>query len=137
MILESAVIEEGRSVLAGGKMVVLKRRSRLVTFRASAEEYEALVQSCIESGARSIADFARAAVLERTHIGQPRSSTLSGDLNTLGQTLGDLDAALVLARKRIRDVLGPSDDVDRIDHEDRESHGPDAPLLEDEDDDGR
>ena|ERR1700744_95845 len=92
-------------------MSVLKRRSRLVTFRTSAEEYESLVQSCLESGARSIAEFARATVLERTQAS--KVGNLHGDLTTLGQTLGELDAALVLARKRIRDVLGPAQDGDK------------------------
>lgn len=92
-------------------MNVLKRRSRLVTFRTSAEEYETLLQSCIDSGARSIAEFARATVLERTQ--SSRAGNLHGDLTTLGQSLGELDAALVLARKRIRDVLGPAQDADK------------------------
>jgi len=41
-------------------MAVLKRRSRIVSFRLSPEEYEAMKERCIMEGARSISDFARA-----------------------------------------------------------------------------
>ena len=42
-------------------MAVLKPRSRIVSFRLSQEEYEALESTCIAAGARSISDFARSA----------------------------------------------------------------------------
>lgn len=41
-------------------MTVLKRRSRIVSFRLSPEEYEAMKERCITEGARSISDLARA-----------------------------------------------------------------------------
>ena len=41
-------------------MPVLKPRSRIVSFRLSPEEYEAMKDRCILEGARSISDFARA-----------------------------------------------------------------------------
>lgn len=44
-------------------MPVLKPRNRLVNFRLSEEEYEKLKASCSLTGARSLSDFARAAVL--------------------------------------------------------------------------
>lgn len=42
--------------------MVLKRRSRLVSFRLSEEEYQELCSACISSGARSISDLARTAL---------------------------------------------------------------------------
>ena len=93
-------------------MAILKRRSQLVTFRVSAEEHHALVKSCMASGARSIAEFARASVLQRAQMLQANSGSLrgglSGDLTTLSEALGELDASLMEMRKRIRGVLGPS-----------------------------
>lgn len=94
-------------------MAILKRRSQLVTFRVSAEEHHALVKSCIASGARSMAEFARASVLQRAQMletgsGALKAGHLSGDLITLSEALGELDAALIQMRKRIRSVLGPS-----------------------------
>jgi hypothetical protein len=42
-------------------VAVLKPRLRIVSFRLSQEEYEALESTCIAAGARSISDFARSA----------------------------------------------------------------------------
>jgi hypothetical protein len=42
-------------------MPVLKRRSRIVSFRLSDEEYAAMMESCISRGSRSLSDYARAA----------------------------------------------------------------------------
>ena len=72
----------------GKQMLVLKRRSRLVTFRVSAEEHDALMRSCVSSGARSIADFARASVLHTAQRVDSPTATLSGDLSTLTKSLG-------------------------------------------------
>lgn len=88
-------------------MVVLRRRSRVVTFRVSAGEYDALSKACTQSGARSISDFARAAVLHKVEAASAPVGTLSGDLITVTRALGELDASLADIRKRIRDVLGP------------------------------
>ena len=96
-----------RSAMMNEKnMLVLKRRSRLVTFRVSAEEHDALMRSCVASGARSIADFARASVLHTAQRMDSPAATLSGDLTTLTKSLGDLDVSLNEMRRRIRGVLG-------------------------------
>ena len=58
------------------------------------------------SGARSIADFARASVLHTAQRMDSPTATLSGDLSTLSKSLGELDASLNEIRKRIRGVLG-------------------------------
>jgi hypothetical protein len=87
-------------------MVVLKRRSRLVTFRVSADEYDELSRSCLISGSRSIAEFARAAVLQNARaLGHPVGS-LSGDLASVSKALSELDLSLNDVRRRIRGVLG-------------------------------
>ena len=43
-------------------MNVLKRRTRMISFRLSEEEYEGLKHICIRIGARSLSDVARDAV---------------------------------------------------------------------------
>jgi hypothetical protein len=63
----------------------------------------------MEYGARSIADFARAAVLQKVQMLCAPVGNLSGDLMTLSKGLRDLDLVLVDLRKRIRGVLGPVD----------------------------
>ncbi|WP_155121587.1 plasmid mobilization protein [Bryobacter aggregatus] len=44
-------------------MPVYRPRTRLVNFRLSEDEYERLKDTCFRSGARSVSDYARAAVL--------------------------------------------------------------------------
>jgi hypothetical protein len=88
-------------------MPVLKPRSMLVTFRVSGEEHEELRQSCIKSGARSIADFVRAAALQKAEAFQFPGGNLGGDLITLSKGLRELDGILGETRKKIRNVLGP------------------------------
>jgi hypothetical protein len=87
-------------------MAIGRRKSKIVTFRLSAGEYEALSETCNSSGARSISEFARMAVLDRSRMmGGPRI-TITGDLTSLGKALSDLDVVLSEASTRIRKVLG-------------------------------
>jgi hypothetical protein len=89
-------------------MVVLRARSRLVTFRVSADEHETLTKSCLDYGSRSIAEFARAAVMQKVEMLHVPPGTLSGDLTTVSKGLRDLDLVLAEMRKRIRGLLGPA-----------------------------
>ena len=90
-------------------MSVLKRKSKVVTFRASPDEYDALARSCLESGARSISAFARAAVLERAHMAGGRPISISGDLTSLSKALSELDDVLREASAKIRRLLGTAE----------------------------
>jgi hypothetical protein len=87
-------------------MVLLKRRSRLVTFRVSADEYQELSNGCLSAGARSIAEFAREAVLQNVQAARMTRGTLSGDLATVSKALSELDTSLHDMRRMIRSVLG-------------------------------
>src|SRR5215471_13964661 len=89
-------------------MPALKKKSRLVIFRVPEEDYVALTRWCVNSGARSVSEFVRLAVLEKVEMLGARRVTFSGDLTTLGKTLGDLDDMLREASKSIRRLLGPS-----------------------------
>ena len=79
----------------------------MVTFRLSSEEYEAMTKACMESGARSLADFARAAVLQKMQSLRTPAGTITGDLMTLSKGLRQLDLSLGNLRKQIRVILGP------------------------------
>ena len=95
-------------------MVVLKQRHRPVTFRVNADEYELLMEACLHAGARSVSEFARTAVLQqaqRAHNDRP--GTLSGDLASLTDRLGELDIFLVETQRKIRGVLGSSGGADQ------------------------
>jgi len=70
---------------------------------------EAIQQCCLVVGARSVADFARVAVLQKAHMMEPEPVTLSGDLSRLSKQLKGIDASLVELRQRIRNVLGGDD----------------------------
>ena len=65
-----------------------------------------MATSCLETQARSIADFSRAAVLEKVQAARRSPGSLSGDLATLSRSLAELDMVLVEARRIIRTVLG-------------------------------
>ena len=88
-------------------MVVLKRRPMMVTFRLTTEEHEAMTKCCVECGARSLADFARAAVQQRIQAMRTPAGTITGDLMTLSKGLRQLDSSLGNLRKQIRGLLGP------------------------------
>lgn len=45
-------------------MPVLKRRTRIVIFRLTDEEYEELRAACVDRGARNVSDFARTALMQ-------------------------------------------------------------------------
>ncbi len=87
-------------------MAVLRSRSRLVTFRLDPEEYAALRRVCLSTGARSMSEFAREAVLASVETGNAPRGTLGGDLVTLTSRLHELDKVLKSATGLIGRVLG-------------------------------
>ena len=85
-------------------MPVLKRRSRIVSFRLSQEEYDALKDTCIAQGARSISDFARSAACSLARNGNG-SQNEAGDatVRTLQARVEELDREV----KRLAYLLEP------------------------------
>jgi hypothetical protein len=77
-------------------MGVLKRRTRLVSFRIYDDEYQTLVKITAAQGARSISDFSRSALCEALKTNsnsvslepQPSSPTYIRDLIKSMQELG-------------------------------------------------
>jgi len=84
----------------------LKRLTRLVTFRLSEAEYEALRSTCELHGVRSVSEFGRDAVLNRMQTLNKTTVSLGEDLTTLGSRLEDLDDALRELSGHISRVLG-------------------------------
>src|ERR1041384_5373845 len=91
------------------KVAVLRSRSRLVTFRLDPEEYAALRRVCISTGARSLSEFAREAVLSSVDAGGAAKTTLGGDLMTLTSRLHELDRLLKGVSGLLGKVLGGED----------------------------
>lgn len=82
-------------------MTVLKRRSRMVSFRLSEEEYEGLKRICVTVGARSLSDVARDAVhrLLGTNVGpgldwESQLAALRGRVETLDHELKRLSSLI-------------------------------------------
>jgi len=83
-------------------MSVLKRRSRMISFRVSEDEYTGLKNLCVNEGARSVSDMARDAV-QRLISKQPGNKTSwpNDHLVTVVQLLQGKIEALDLEVKRL------------------------------------
>ena len=104
-------------------MAVLRSRSRLVTFRLDPEEYAALRRVCISTGARSMSEFAREAVLTSVDLGGTAKPTLGGDLVTLTGRLQELDKLLKTVSGVITRVLGAEREETIPESEEPHGHG--------------
>lgn len=80
-------------------MSVLKRRSRMISFRVSEDEYTGLKNLCVKEGARSVSDMARDAV-HRLITNWPNNH-----LETVVQVLQVRIEALDLEVKRLGSAL--------------------------------
>src|SRR5688572_28837523 len=82
-------------------MAVLRKRNKLVSFRLSEQEYEALQNISTSEGARSISDFARAALCDVLVGGKSPAGNIlrQGDhtvsvLEKLTTTMGELNQVM-------------------------------------------
>ncbi len=88
-------------------MLAKERRTRLIRFRVSPEEYESLSQFCASSGARSLSDLARSALQERM-----RSQTtaheagLIEELRKVDQTLREMSGQITELRLLLTEQAG-------------------------------
>lgn len=82
-------------------MPVFKPRNRLVNFRLSEEEFEKLRASCSLNGARSLSDFARAAVMRSVgsgHSNEPadyQGSHFASSAPGMATKVNDLESRVV------------------------------------------
>lgn len=84
-------------------MNVLKRRSRLVAFRISDEEFQAFTKMCTSQGVRSMSDLARAAVqfmVANESTGPERA--VAERLRVLEETVDVLSENLLQLRRILR-----------------------------------
>jgi len=88
--------------------MIFASRKRLVTFRLTLEEYDALKGLCISKGVRSISELTREAVLKQLSADHQSRTLVSGDLVTLISALEHIDDALKILSGRISNVLGPT-----------------------------
>jgi hypothetical protein len=83
-------------------MAVLRRRSRMVSFRLSEQEYQHLITLCTERGARCLSDLARDAMqgllITENHIG----NGLQTEVEKLNGRIEEFDREL----KRLAGLVG-------------------------------
>jgi hypothetical protein len=91
-------------------MTLLTSRNKLVSFRLSAEEYEALKNYCVARKVRSISELARESILQHVYADDSKRNLVSTDLVTLASSFEEIDVALKALSGRISRVLGPSQD---------------------------
>jgi hypothetical protein len=82
-------------------MSVLKRRSRMISFRVSEDEYTGLKNLCLNEGARSVSDIARDAVHRLIHNHSRPNSQLETTVQVLQGKIEYLDMEV----KRLGKVL--------------------------------
>jgi len=85
-------------------MGVFRRRTRVVSFRLSDDEYESLKQVSLAEGARSVSDYARLALCGL--LGGPRQSGRDG-LEAKVCELDEQMQALQHELRRLQAVVGP------------------------------
>lgn len=79
-------------------MAIQKPRTRLVNIRLSEEEFASLQRATNESGARSISDFCRNAILKS-------SGTASPELHEVERRLGQLESTMTQLTEKLSAVL--------------------------------
>ncbi len=84
-------------------MVVFKRKTRMISFRLSEEEYTFLHQASLSTGARSISDFARDALfrLLRDRTADPGAPALAARMEQLAADLQSVNGEL----ERLRSLV--------------------------------
>jgi hypothetical protein len=87
-------------------MALLHSRTNLITVRLSTEEHETLKRLCAREGARSISDFVREIILQRTSVLRGNTGLLTRDLLTLTVNLQELNTSLNDLSDRILGLLG-------------------------------
>ena len=86
-----------------------KRRSRIISFRISSEEYEALKNLSISRGSRSISEFTRSVACQPDSDGiKSVNNNLDGTLENLNKVITELDHQ-VRQLTRILDRSGKSE----------------------------
>jgi hypothetical protein len=83
-------------------MAVLTRRTRVVSFRVSEEEYQDLVSICLTQQARSISDFARFVTLSQFKLDGSEAKA-ENTLQQIHRKLGLIDSEV----RRLAGLIEP------------------------------
>jgi hypothetical protein len=89
------------SMLYGLNMAITKPRTKLVNFRLSEEEFQEMKTASAQFGARSLSDFARAAVLKSSAGETESDGLLRVKLTDLDQKVSEIESNM----RQIKDYL--------------------------------
>lgn len=90
-------------------MPIDKRRSRIVSFRLSKEEYDALKNVSATRGARSVSEFTRSVACTENHNGEGKIEDL---LTTLNVRMELLDRRVQMLWEDIKNAKDSTDSTD-------------------------
>jgi len=78
------------------KLLVSTPRIRVIHFRVTEQEYDAVRTACRVEGGQNVSEFARSAVvgIARTRVDGIARGALQSQLDTLGQKLARVDSVL-------------------------------------------
>ena len=83
-------------------MAVLTKRTRIVNFRLSEDEYDYLKNLCLSRGARSISDYARATICQEIEAQTPDpEARMDATVQRLDGKIEELEREL----KRVKDSM--------------------------------
>jgi hypothetical protein len=91
-------------------MAVLTRRTRIVNFRLSEDEYDYLKTLCLSRGARSISEYARATICHEidTQVSAP-DARLDATVRRVDERVEELEREV----RRLRDLIVTVLDLNR------------------------
>lgn len=77
------------------KLPLSKPRTRVINFRVTEQEYNAIRGACTMDGAHNLSEFARAATLDLARSRAAGTACVNDQLHKLGTTLSHVDVTLV------------------------------------------
>jgi uncharacterized protein (DUF1778 family) len=84
-------------------MSISKRRDRVIVFRVTDDEYKQLQQACEGSGNRSLSEFMRFEMLDRTRS----RMAVRANIADMGKRLTDLEALYREAKELLQRPMAP------------------------------
>jgi hypothetical protein len=86
----------------------LNSRTRLITIRLTAAEYDTLRAVCLSEGARSVSDYTRHCILRHVTNNDVVGPSLGDDLRTVSARLTNLRQVIRECNENIEKILGVS-----------------------------
>jgi hypothetical protein len=91
-------------------MLVLKKKTRIITFRLSEEEFQQLLSASVSRGARSVSDYARDVLFRELQNNEAdhENQALHDRVDRLASELQSLNIEINYLRRRVLEPLLPT-----------------------------